>query len=101
MAAIWNSAPMLTNSSGTQAPSRKLNAERAWSSTYINRKSPAQTNSVEQASACFLLTFVAAAKEVTNLDKRGRDRHGRNRLDMSRHAQAKKKIAPLNPTHRD
>src|SRR5277367_5954532 len=32
------------NSSGEEAPSRKLNADRACSSTYINRKFPARTN---------------------------------------------------------
>src|SRR5579862_384218 len=37
MAPISRSAHWLARSSGTQAPSRKLKAERAWSSVYIGR----------------------------------------------------------------
>src|SRR5271154_6714948 len=35
---------MRAKSSGEEAPSRKLNADRACSSTYINRRFPARTN---------------------------------------------------------
>src|ERR1700683_4681752 len=44
MAGILCSAHMRANSSGEEAPSRKLNADRACSSTYINRRFPARTS---------------------------------------------------------
>src|SRR5882724_3563774 len=40
------STQVLASSSGIEAPSRKLNADRAWSSVYINRRIPVQTSSV-------------------------------------------------------
>src|ERR1700683_860504 len=45
MAGMPYSAHAPTNSSGMEAPSRKLKAERACSSTYISRRFPAQTSS--------------------------------------------------------
>src|SRR5579859_2214502 len=39
MAGMLKSAQAPASSSGTEAPSRKLKAERAWSSTYIARVS--------------------------------------------------------------
>src|SRR5579864_4670853 len=43
MAAMLRSTQTAASSSGTDAPSRKLKAERACSSLYINRTFPAQT----------------------------------------------------------
>src|ERR1700719_4386718 len=43
IASISRSAHTLANSSGKEAPARKLNAERACNSVYINRTFPSET----------------------------------------------------------
>src|ERR1700688_2428981 len=46
IASISRSAHTLANSSGKEAPARKLNAERACNSVYISRTSPSETTPV-------------------------------------------------------
>src|SRR2546423_3967265 len=82
------SAHAAANSSGAEAPSRKLKAERAWSSVYINRKAHAQTSLDAQCrnksdthpAAATNLCFVCSAHAASRTQWPGPIHPGTKRL---------------------